>query len=87
MSQWGEEPEEDRREGKEDLPDETVSAYGLWVSHAGKMGNTVGTDGGGGRQGERGEGERVERLEQELGVAGGERLASVQVAELEERRG
>ena len=64
MSQWGEEPEEDRREGKEDLPDETVSAYGLWVSHAGKMGNTVGADGGGGRQGERGEGERVELPEQ-----------------------
>ena len=86
MSQWGEEPEEDRREGKEDLPDETASGYGLWVSHAGKMGNTVRADGGGGRQGERGEGERVERLEQELGVAGGERLVSALVVASRERR-
>ena len=34
-----------------------------------------------------GEGERVERLEQEeFGVAGGEQLVSVRVAELRERR-
>ena len=73
MPQWEEEPEEDRREGKEDLPDKTVLAYGLWVPHAGEMGNTVGADGGGGRHGDRGEGERVGLEQEELGVAGGER--------------
>ena len=50
------------------------------------MGKNFGADGGGGRQGERGEGERGERLEKELGVSGGERLASVEVIELKERR-
>ena len=51
-----------------------------------RRGKTLGADGGGGRQGERGEGERGERLEKELGVSGGEWLASVQVTELKERR-
>ena len=50
------------------------------------MGQNLGADGGGGRQGERGEGERGERLEKELGVSGGEWLASVQVTVLKERR-
>ena len=50
------------------------------------MGQNLGADGGGGRQGERGEGEQGERLEKEFGVSGGERLASVQVIELKERR-
>ena len=50
------------------------------------MGKNLGADGGGGRQGERGEAEQGERLEKEFGVSGGERLASVQVIELKERR-
>ena len=50
------------------------------------MGKNLGADGGGGGQGKRGEGEQVERLEKEFGVSGGERLASLQVTELEERR-
>ena len=86
MPQREEEPEEDRREGKEDLPDGTVLAYGLWVPHAGEMGNTVGADGGGGRQGDRGEGERVGLEQEEFTVACGEWVASEQVAESIERR-
>ena len=87
MPKRAEEPEEDRREVKEDLLDVTDSVYGLWVTQGGAMGNTVGADGGGGRQGDRGEGEQVGRLEQEeLGVAGGEWLGSEQVAESNVRR-
>ena len=64
LPQREEEPEEDHRESKEDLLDETVLAYGLWVTHDGWMGNTVGADGISGRQGDRGEGEQVVRPEQ-----------------------
>ena len=64
---------------------ESSLGWGLsGLCRIGTTGKTLGADGGGGRQGERGEGERVERLEQELGVAGGEWLASVQVAESKE---